>query len=76
MVNSYKNIASFCKDFRVYKLRTTIADLSRVSGIKDRTLWAFENGTANNINHLSDYYDMCETETEKMEFLKGVAQWL
>ena len=55
MVNSYKNIASFCKDFRVYKLRTTIADLSRVSGIKDRTLWAFENGTANNINHLSAY---------------------
>lgn len=76
MQNSYKNISSFCKEFRTNVLRKTIAELSRASGVKERTLWAFENGRANNINHLSVYYDECLTEDVRKEFIGGIEIWL
>lgn len=76
MQNSYKNISSFCKDFRIDVLKKTIADLSRASGVKERTLWAFENGRANNINHLSVYFDECLTDEARKEFLGGLETWL
>ena len=76
MQNSYKNISSFCKDFRIDVLKKTIADLSRASGVKERTLWAFENGKANNINHLSVYFDECITDEARKEFLGGLETWL
>lgn len=76
MQNSYKNICSFCKEFRTDVLKKSIAEVSRLSGIKERTLWAFENGRANNINHLSVYYDLCMTEQDKNEFMGGIETWL
>lgn len=76
MQNSYKNISSFCKDFRIYVLQKTIAELSRASGVKERTLWAFENGKANNINHLSVYFNQCITDKARKEFMEGLETWL
>lgn len=76
MQNSYKNISSFCKEFRTDVLKKSIAELSRHSGVKERTLWAFENGRANNINHLSVYYDECVTEHDRTEFIGGLETWL
>ena len=76
MQNSYKNISAFCKDFRIDTLKKSIAELSRVSGVKERTLWAFENGRANNINHLSVYFNECVTADERKEFLGGLETWL
>lgn len=61
-----------CKKFRERVLQKTLQNLSDESGIKLTTISAFENGRSNNVNHLAIYYNACDSDIQRITFMKNL----
>lgn len=65
-------IGTYCKIFRSEILGLTLKQFEEKSGIKVKTISAFENGNSTNIFHLFKYLDLCETKEQRVQYLKGL----
>ena len=65
-------IHEYCKQFREVELQKTLQELQAKTGVKLKTISAFENGRSTNINHINIYTVSCETQEQKELFLKGL----
>lgn len=65
-----KLVGKFCMDFRKYNLRMTLKEIS--GNLPISNVSSFEHGKANKIDYLFLYYNACDSEDMKQEFIKGV----
>lgn len=62
------SIQNFCKYFRTNILNISLVEMERITGVKHKTISAFEHGRSNNINHLSLYITACSTDEQRTQF--------
>lgn len=65
-------IGNYCKIFRSETLGLTLQEFEVLSGVKVKTLSSFEHGKSTNILHVLKYIDLCETDEQRTQFLKGL----
>lgn len=65
-------IGSYCKIFRSESLGLTLQDFEKLSGVKVKTISSFENGKSTNILHVLKYIDLCDSDEQRTQFLKGL----
>lgn len=66
----YISIGSYCRNYRVNKLKMTLREVEGNEQIK--TLSGFENGRSSNLDHLIKYVVKCDSIHERLLFLEGL----
>lgn len=65
-------VGKYCRDFRVEILKTSLTDFCNELNVNIKSVSAFENGRANNIKYLYNYYNMCLSDKMRNDFLTGL----
>lgn len=65
-------IGNYCKTFRTEILKMTLQQFEEVTGVKVKTISAFENGKSTNILHILKYLDLCPSNDTRIKYLKGL----
>ncbi len=63
-MNKTKEIARYCKEFRLEILSLTLRELCELSGTNLKTLSAFENGRSSNLGHVITYVEVGNDEQQ------------
>lgn len=66
-----KTVQTYCKEFRE-SLGITLSQMELVTGVKMKTISAFENNRSNNLNHIQLYFVIAKDRSKTNEFLNGL----
>ena len=67
-----KHLGSICGTFRKKRLRITLRDMARKTGVPISTLNSFEQGRSSSLNVFYVYLVSCETEQQKNIFVDSI----
>lgn len=67
-----KNLGSICGLFRKKRLKLTLRDMARKTGVPISTLNSFEQGRSSSLNVFYVYLVSCETQIQVAEFLEHI----
>ena len=67
-----KNLGSICALFRKKRLKLTLRDMARKTGVPISTLNSFEQGRSSSLNVFYVYLVSCETQIQVEEFLEYI----
>lgn len=67
-----KNLGSICGLFRKKRLKLTLRDMARKTGVPISTLNSFEQGRSSSLNIFYVYLVSCETQIQVTEFLEYI----
>ena len=70
--NFIKNLGSICGLFRKKRLKLTLRDMARKTGVPISTLNSFEQGRSSSLNIFYVYLVSCETQIQVAEFLEHI----
>lgn len=65
------NVGKYCREFRINELNMSLKDFSKIAGLNNKNVNAFEFGRANNIQYLFYYYRLCN-DSLKNKFSRGL----
>lgn len=68
------SIGHVCGTFRKKRLRITLREMERKTGIPTTTLNSFEQGRSSSLNVFYIYLVSCETQKQAAEFLQYVVE--
>ena len=69
-----KNLGSICGLFRKKRLKLTLRDMARKTGVPISTLNSFEQGRSSSLNVFYVYLVSCETHKQATEFLQYIVE--
>ena len=67
-----KNLGSICGLYRKKRLKLTLRDMARKTGVPISTLNSFEQGRSSSLNVFYVYLVSCETQIQVEEFLEYI----
>lgn len=67
-----KHLGSICGIFRKKRLKLTLRDMARKTGVPISTLNSFEQGRSSSLNVFYVYLVSCETQKQAAEFLEYI----
>lgn len=67
-----KHLGSICGIFRKKRLKLTLRDMARKTGVPISTLNSFEQGRSSSLNVFYIYLVSCETQIQVEEFLEYI----
>ena len=68
------SIGRICGDFRKKRLKLTLRDMARETGVPMSTLNSFEQGRSSSLNVFYIYLVSCETHKQATEFLQYIVK--
>lgn len=69
-----KHLGSICGIFRKKRLKLTLRDMARKTGVPISTLNSFEQGRSSSLNVFYVYLVSCETHKQATEFLQYIVE--
>ena len=69
-----KHLGSICGIFRRKRLKLTLRDMTRKTGVPMTTLNSFEQGRSSSLNVFYVYLVSCETQKQATEFLQYIVE--
>ena len=69
-----KHLGSICGIFRKRRLKLTLRDMARKTGVPITTLNSFEQGRSSSLNVFYVYLASCETKNQATEFLQYIVE--
>ena len=69
-----KHLGSICGIFRKKRLKLTLRDMARKTGVPISTLNGFEQGRSSSLNVFYVYLVSCETQKQATEFLQYIVE--
>ena len=72
--NFIKNLGSICGLFRKKRLKLTLREMARKTGVPISTLNSFEQGRSSSLNVFYVYLVSCETHKQATEFLQYIVE--